>query len=120
MIYTMNGMATQLYLQADSPGDYYGRSTMFSGDGFSDMKFTFRAIADRDFANWVDTVKQNGPTLDRTGYMGLEQKSQNVRPFTYRNVDPALFHAIVMQMMPPGPGPNEIHPNPPVHSESEK
>jgi len=30
MIYTMNGMATELHLQADHPGTYYGRSAHFS------------------------------------------------------------------------------------------
>ena len=34
MIYTMNGMADNLWLQADRPGDYYGLSGMISGDGF--------------------------------------------------------------------------------------
>ncbi|HEV7577533.1 MAG TPA: ubiquinol oxidase subunit II, partial [Caldimonas sp.] len=35
MIYTMNGMETELYLHADEPGTYAGRSAQFSGDGFS-------------------------------------------------------------------------------------
>src|SRR5690242_10123281 len=33
MIYTMNGMATQLNLKADGPGTFMGLSAMFSGDG---------------------------------------------------------------------------------------
>ena len=37
MIYTMNGMTTQLNLQADHPGTFHGLSAHFSGDGFSDM-----------------------------------------------------------------------------------
>jgi hypothetical protein len=44
MIYTMNGMATQLHLQADRPGVYYGQSAMFSGDSFPDMHFPVRAL----------------------------------------------------------------------------
>ncbi|MDB5732189.1 MAG: ubiquinol oxidase, subunit ii, partial [Variovorax sp.] len=39
MIYTMNGMSTELWLHADEPGTYIGRSAHFSGDGFSDMQF---------------------------------------------------------------------------------
>ena len=39
MIYTMNGMATELNLQADQPGTFRGLSAHFSGDGFSDMHF---------------------------------------------------------------------------------
>ena len=51
MIYTMNGMATQLNLQADRPGDYHGLSAQFSGDGFSDMHFVLRALARRPSRN---------------------------------------------------------------------
>ncbi|HEX3348397.1 MAG TPA: ubiquinol oxidase subunit II [Acetobacteraceae bacterium] len=119
MIYTMNGMQTQLYLQADKPGDYDGRSTMFSGDGFAGMNFTLRAVSDSDFANWVNSTKQNGPSLDRAGYETLERQSENVRPFTYREIDPALFHAIIMQLVPPGPGPSDGS-APAVRSTSEK
>ena len=39
MIYTMNGMTTQLYLQADAPGTFLGLSSHFSGDGFSGHAF---------------------------------------------------------------------------------
>jgi cytochrome o ubiquinol oxidase subunit 2 len=35
MIYTMNGMRTQLWLQADHQGTYRGLASQFSGDGFS-------------------------------------------------------------------------------------
>jgi cytochrome o ubiquinol oxidase subunit 2 len=105
MIATMNGMVTQLYLQADRPGDYFGLSTQFSGDGFSDMRFVMRAVPEDEFARWVAAAKQTGPTLDREGYAALVQQSQNVRPFTYRDVDPNLFQAVVTQELPPGPGP---------------
>jgi len=39
MIYTMNGMRTQMNLQADEIGTLHGLSAHFSGDGFSDMHF---------------------------------------------------------------------------------
>jgi len=49
MIYTMNGMVTQLHLQADHAGDYYGESAMYSGDGFSGMHFALRAVPQDQF-----------------------------------------------------------------------
>ena len=52
-IYTMSGMVTRLQLQADHAGTYPGLSTMFSGDGFSDMRFTVDAVESDDFARWV-------------------------------------------------------------------
>jgi cytochrome o ubiquinol oxidase subunit II len=106
MIATMNGMVTQLYLQADHPGDYYGQSAQFSGDGFSGMHFTVHAIPNDEFAQWLDRARNAPFALDRDGYAALLKESQNVRPFTYRAVEPGLFQAIITQRIPPGPGPS--------------
>jgi cytochrome o ubiquinol oxidase subunit 2 len=120
VIYTMNGMETQLHLQADHPGKFYGRSTMFSGDGFSDMNLTLRAVSGTDFDNWVTATKQTELVLDRPTYETLEHPSQNVAPFTYRASDPVSFQAIVTQMVPPGFGPNAVALAGPVQPTSEK
>ena len=106
MIATMNGMVTQLHLQADQPGDFYGQSAQYSGDGFSDMHFVLRAVPQDAFAQWLTTARQAGPALDRTGYSALSQQSRNVAPFTYRAVEPNLFEAVVTQQIPPAPGPS--------------
>jgi cytochrome o ubiquinol oxidase subunit 2 len=106
MIATMNGMVTQLHLAADKPGEFYGQSTQFSGDGFSDMNFMVRAVPQDAFAQWVAGARQAGSALDRTSYAALCQQSRNVRPFTYRTVDASLFNAVVSQQLPPCPGPN--------------
>jgi cytochrome o ubiquinol oxidase subunit 2 len=106
MIATMNGMVTQLYLEADHAGDFYGESAQFSGDGFSDMHFVLHAVSQDAFTQWVADVRAAGPRLDRPAYVALTQESQNAEPFTYRSVEPKLFDAIVTQKLPPGPGPN--------------
>ena len=105
MIYTMNGMTTQLYLQADHEGDFYGRSAQFSGDGFPGMEFTLRAVAPDAFADWARGAKDNGPRLDEAQYTELAKQSMNVKPMTYGSVEPHLFHAVTTQALPPGPGP---------------
>src|SRR5579883_1627948 len=97
MIYTMNGMVTHLNLQADELGDYYGESAQFSGDGFSDMHFTVRAVSQSTFDGWISSARQGGAALDRAGYTSLLRQTLNVQPFTYRQVDPALFRAVVLQ-----------------------
>ena len=112
MIYTMNGMVTQLNLQADNQGDFYGRSTMFSGDGFPGMEFTVHAVASASFDEWVRGVRETGPTLDRDSYSDLVKQSMNVKPFTYRSIDPHLFAAISTQVVPPAPGPQSGSPSP--------
>jgi len=119
MIATMNGMVTQLHLQADGPGDFYGQSAQYSGDGFSDMHFTMRAVAQDDFARWVSTVQQAGPNLDRAAYASLSRQSGNVQPFTYRTVEPDLFQAVASQQIPPGKGPQTGRGGPFVHPRAE-
>jgi cytochrome o ubiquinol oxidase subunit 2 len=105
MIATMNGMQTQLYLQADRDGDYIGLSAQFSGDGFSDMRFTVHAVPPADFQSWTAAARQSGPVLDRNGYLGLLRGSCDVQPFTYRSADPGLFAAVVKRDLPSGSGP---------------
>jgi len=105
MIATMNGMVTQLNLKADRPGVYLGESAQFSGDGFAGMTFNVRAVPQDQFAQWIGTARQAGQALDRPAYLVLAQQSQNVRPYTYRTVEPKLFDAIASHELPPGPGP---------------
>jgi cytochrome o ubiquinol oxidase subunit 2 len=116
MIATMNRMVTQLHLEADRPGDYYGESTQFSGDGFSDMNFVVRAVPSDAFARWIGTVREKGPELNSSSYTQLARQSQRVPPFTYRSADSGLFQAIVNQQVAPGPGPNTGADSPEVRS----
>ncbi len=104
-IYAMNGMTSQLNLQADTPGRYPGLAAHFSGDGFSDMAFEFHAVTPADFSAWTQSTRGAGPALDETAYRQLLVQSQNVKPYTYRDVQPGLFDAIINQKLPPGFGP---------------
>jgi cytochrome o ubiquinol oxidase subunit II len=105
MIATMNGMVTQLNLQADQPGVYFGESAQFSGNGFPGMTFNVRAVSQDDFNRWIAAARQGGPTLDRDTYVALTHERRNVRPYTFRSVAPNLFDAIVKLELPPAPGP---------------
>ena len=123
MIYTMNGMATQLNLSADKPGIFHGISAHYSGDGFSDMFFNVRAVSDSDFASWVTATKQNArtQTLDDSAYRDLEKQSEHVAPFTYHDTAPDVFSSIVSGKLPPGPGPDETkQASAPQHAATEK
>jgi cytochrome o ubiquinol oxidase subunit 2 len=116
MIYTMNGMTTQLNLRADTPGTFHGLSSHFSGDGFSGMHFEVRALPPAQFAAWIDTTRTTGPTLDAQSYMALAKQSLDVAPSTFRAADPDLFQQIVTLKLPPGPGPQVGRPDVSVSS----
>ena len=119
MIYTMNGMTTQLNLQADTPGTFDGLSSHFSGDGFAGMSFVVHAVPPDEFASWVDTTRAAGPTLDRASYADLARQSMNIKPFTYRATAPELFQQIAAQILPPGPGPQTGQPDSSVSPRTE-
>ena len=110
MIYAMPGMVSQLHLQADKPGQLWGTSAQFSGDGFSDMQFQVRSMPDAEFTAWTRSAKAAGKALDRAAYVQLARQSQNVKPYTYASVDPKLFDAVAMQHIPPAPGPQPGNP----------
>ena len=105
MIYTMNGMATQLNLRADKPGDFMGLSTHYSGDGFSDMHFQMRAVPVDQFESWVANTRKAGPVLDSASYANLAKQSVPAAPFEFRDVEQGLFQKVVSQQLAPGPGP---------------
>ncbi|WP_428492273.1 ubiquinol oxidase subunit II [Rhodopila sp.] len=120
MIYTMNGMTTNLNLEADKPGTFHGLASHFSGDGFSDMHFDVRSVPAEQFSAWVDATRKTGPTLDSASYTALAKQSTNVAPFTYRAADPGLFQRVATQQLPPGPGPQMGSPSLNVSPRSEK
>ena len=105
MVATMNGMVTQLHLQADHPGDYYGESTQFSGDGFSDMNFTLHAVPADRFRAWVAEVHARGSTLDRSGYEALARQSREKKALEFGSFDRGLFQAIATGRIAPSAGP---------------
>jgi cytochrome o ubiquinol oxidase subunit 2 len=99
-----------LNLQADTPGQLWGLSAQFSGDGFSDMQFPVKSLAPADFAAWAAGARSAGPVLDRPAYERLKQQSQRDPPSTFRAVDPQLFQAIATQAVAPAPGPQPRSP----------
>lgn len=105
MIYTMNGMTTQLHLQADAPGTFRGISAHYSGEGFSDMHFNVRAVPTSSFQAWVDETRGAGRSLDASSYTALARPGTDVPIVTFGTVDPDLFKDIVNLTLPPSPGP---------------
>ncbi|MGB8633050.1 MAG: ubiquinol oxidase subunit II [Xanthobacteraceae bacterium] len=102
-IYTMGGMTTHLNLLADKSGEYPGFSANYSGDGFSEMRFTVKSVTSADFNAWLEQARGSGSALDDAGYAALAKPSTAVPPTTYHAVDPQLFERIVNKTIA-GPG----------------
>jgi cytochrome o ubiquinol oxidase subunit 2 len=93
-IYSMPGMTTQLHLQADEAGSYPGLSAQFSGDGFSDMRFTLVATSAEHFQEWIEQTRAHGDVLDRATFAQLSKPTHAGEPLSFARVDPGLFHAV--------------------------
>jgi cytochrome o ubiquinol oxidase subunit II len=98
-IYAMAGMQTQLHLIADSPGTYAGRSSAFSGPGFSDMHFDTVATSREAFDAWIREARNSPSVLDKSTYRRLEQPSTKTPVTIYASVAPGLFDSIVNRYM---------------------
>jgi cytochrome o ubiquinol oxidase subunit 2 len=102
-VYAMTGMVTQLHLKADKIGTYAGSSAEISGDGFSGMDFTVKAVSAHDYNTWVAGATATQHSLDRTSYAQLARPSSYNQQALYKLTDPDLFNEIVMEtMMPSG------------------
>jgi cytochrome o ubiquinol oxidase subunit 2 len=99
-IYTMPGMSTHLNLLAEHVGDYAGLSSHFSGDGFSDMRFTVHAVSVRAFDNWVAEDRSALAELDEDAYTALLAPSIAVDTRMYGQVAPMLYEHIVQRAAP--------------------
>jgi cytochrome o ubiquinol oxidase subunit 2 len=94
MIYTMPGMTTHLNLLATNAGDFAGFSANFSGDGFSDMRFTVHAVPSAGYSSWLEAARGAAVKLDDAGYAQLAQSGTDVSLRTYGGVMPGLFERI--------------------------
>jgi cytochrome o ubiquinol oxidase subunit II len=106
MIYTMNGMVTQLNLRADEVGSLQGLSAHFSGDGFPSMLFDVHVVSGPDFASFASNTVKSDRELNSDIYKSeLLKQSVPKEQVAYHLTDPELFGSIATQKIPPGPGP---------------
>lgn len=100
-IYAMPNMKTELYLIANTIGDFRGSSANLSGEGFSGMHFVTRASSREDYEKWVLSAKESGNRLDTESYERLAAPSQDHPQEFYQLNDDKLFHQILNKYMHP-------------------
>lgn len=106
-IYAMPGMQTKLHIMSDSPGDYLGRSSNYSGFGFSGMKFNTRVSSEQEFNDWIKEVKNSGGKLHWEDYSRLVEKTKDHPVEYFKMVEPHLYHKIMDKFMNPDFGKND-------------
>ncbi|RNB85580.1 ubiquinol oxidase subunit II [Brevibacillus panacihumi] len=93
-IYAMAGMTTELYLQADHPGEFQGRGANFTGEGFAHMQFNVKATSQDEFDQWVKEVKGTTPAMSKEDYEQLRKPGLS-EVLTYSSFPEGLFEEIV-------------------------
>lgn len=101
-IYAMPGMETKLHAVMNSPGNYEGFSSNYSGAGYSDMRFRFHGMSHGDFDKWVAEARASGKTLSRDAYVALEKPTYKVPVMRFAKVDPDLYDRILNRCLQPG------------------
>jgi cytochrome aa3-600 menaquinol oxidase subunit 2 len=84
--FDMPGKSLKLWLQADKPGTYEGRSANFSGKGFAHMSFQVKSLKTNDFSKWVQHVKATAPKLSESTYQKL-LKQGTTSEHTFSSID---------------------------------
>ncbi|WP_427023640.1 ubiquinol oxidase subunit II [Aureimonas ureilytica] len=102
MIYTMNGMETQLHAVANEEGVYDGMSSHYSGAGFSNMRFKFHSLSQQGFDAWVAKVRAEGQPLSRETFLELEKPSEKEPVRYYSSFADGLYNAILNKCVAPG------------------
>jgi cytochrome o ubiquinol oxidase subunit 2 len=94
-IYVMSGMRTKLFLLANQIGEYEGMNTLFSGDGFAEMRFATHVVTQEEFDKWAAEVKQTSLKLTNDNYKKLLTPTIKDHPVFFANVENKLFDTVV-------------------------
>lgn len=100
-IYTMSGMAMNLYLQADHTGKYYGSGANFSGEHFGAMNFDVNAVTQSDYEAWVNKVKTESQPMTMDTYQSLAIPGTADKQY-FSAFPENLFQQLVTQYLPGG------------------
>ena len=98
MIYTMNGMSSQLNLMADQTGTFPGYNTNINGDGYSKMTFNVYSKTAKDFDAWV-AMAQNSKNMMDVSTLKEISKPGTMNETAYMLMDSNLYEKVVMKYM---------------------
>lgn len=95
-IYAMAGMDNDVHLIANEKGVYRGRSTNYSGAGFSEMLFDAHVTSRQGFAAWVEKVRDSSDSLTfPAGYQALVEPTIDHPVEYFSPVEPGLYEDIL-------------------------
>jgi cytochrome o ubiquinol oxidase subunit 2 len=102
MVYAMPGMEITLNAVQNRPVQSIGFSSNYSGAGYSDMRFSYKGVAQGDFNGWVQGIKAGGGNLDKVNYLTLEKPSIKEPVHRYAAVDADMYYRILNRCVQDG------------------
>lgn len=96
-IFAMSGMRTKLHLMSHKTGDFAGGNYQYTGNGFSKMRFTAKAMTQSNYEQWLNTVRAKGTPLDLAKFEKLAKPGVVKHPIFYSSVAKGLFGDIIGQ-----------------------
>ncbi|WP_088105992.1 cytochrome aa3 quinol oxidase subunit II [Halalkalibacter urbisdiaboli] len=88
--YAMADMVNTLHLAADSPGEFMGRNSNFSGEGFAENTFNVAAMSEAEFEDWVEEVKATAKPLTEDTFTKLLEPG-HLGQLTYTGTQLSFF-----------------------------
>lgn len=110
-IYAMAGMDNDVHLIADETGTYPGRSTNYSGAGFSGMTFDAHVTSPAEFDAWVETVRAANETLSYPERYSDLAKPSEYHPVEYFSAVPDDLYESILTSFHTGDGSHGSHEN---------
>ncbi|RCL01311.1 MAG: cytochrome o ubiquinol oxidase subunit II [Candidatus Tokpelaia sp. JSC085] len=107
VLYAMPQMNAKLHLVSEEDGQFSGISANYSGEGFSNMRFTWNSVSHDDFNHWVARVRQSSVTLDSSTYLALTQRNKNTPVTHFSEIEKNLYYRIVNRCVVQGSQCNE-------------
>lgn len=100
--YAMNGMTSQLSLQAHKTGEYRGSNTNISGEGYAEMDFKAISTSQNEFDLWANALADSNKHLDWDMYQELAQPNRDQPVVYYMLHDANLYDKILDKYMDHG------------------
>lgn len=97
--YAMNGMTSQLSLEAHSVGEYRGSNTNISGEGYAEMDFKAISTTQKDFDLWATALAGSDSHLDWETYQELAQPNKDQPVVYYMLHESKLYDKILGKYM---------------------
>lgn len=103
-IYTMNGMSTQLNLEANKMGTFKGYNTNINGKGYAKMDFQVPIVSKSNFDSWGKGAQKSPNVMNEMTYNKLSKPVVFDGTKVYHLQDSTLYDTILMKYMAPMAG----------------